>query len=69
MKSSRGNVAKRKPRSVPRDSRRAKGIAVAMASVLEQLYQWRPGRRRISDTNRVTVPFDVRAAFDALDKN
>jgi hypothetical protein len=59
-----GKASGRKPRS--RDLRADKGIALAAAGVLGQLYQWGPGLKQTAAVARERRPFDVQAVFDAL---
>ena len=67
-KSTSVKASGRKPRSRQRDRRVEKGIALAAAAVLGQVFQWRPGLARTPTRLREPAPFDVQAVFDALNK-
>jgi hypothetical protein len=68
MKRTSGNASRKPPRSRPRDTVANYAIARSAAAVLGQLYQWRPGLKQTPSAPQARRPFDVQAAFDAVNK-
>ncbi len=62
-----GKVPGTKLRSRPRYGT-SKGLAFWTAAMLGQLYQWRPGLKQTQEGPREPGQFDVKAAFDAVNK-